>query len=69
MAAARTHAPMPKALCMSAMVISGLLGLIFAADWAIGIPFDKASPMMDVSFLICAAATGYLGWSTFREQK
>ncbi len=69
MAAARTHAPMPKALCMSAMVISGIIGLIFAADLALGIPFDKASMVMDVCFLICAATTAFLGWSTFREQK
>ena len=60
---------MPKALCMSAMVISGIICLIFAADLAIGIPFGKASTVMDVCFLFCAAATAFLAWSTFREQK
>ena len=60
---------MPKALCMSAMVISGIIGLIFAADLVIGLPFDRASRTMDVCFLFCAATTAFLAWSTFREQK
>ena len=69
MAAARTHTPMPKAICMSAMVISGIISLIFAADLVIGIPFNNASTPMDIGFLFCAATTAFLAWSTFREQK
>lgn len=60
---------MPKALCMSAMVVSGIIGVVFAADLALGIPFNNASTVMDIGFLVCAVTTAFLGWSTFREQK
>ena len=60
---------MPKAICMSAMVISGIISLIFAADLVIGIPFDNASKVMDIGFLFCSATTAFLSWSTLREQK
>ena len=59
---------MPKALCMTGMVISALILVLFLLDLAIGIPFRKASMMMDVLFLLCASGLGYLSWITFREQ-
>ena len=59
---------MPKALCMTGMVISALILVLFLLDLAIGIPFRKASMMMDVLFLLCALGLGYLSWITFREQ-
>ncbi len=59
---------MPKVLAISGLVVAALLLLIFGADLAIGIPFSGASGWMDVTFLICAAILGYLGWSTYREQ-
>ncbi len=70
MAAAGTHAAMPKALCIAAMAISGLVGLIFLADLAISVPFSGTSHwMMGIVFVMSAAITGFLAWSTFREQK
>jgi uncharacterized membrane protein YwaF len=59
---------MPKVLTIIAMVIAGLVLLIFALDAAIGVPFKKASLMMDIGFIICALALGYLSWTTYREQ-
>jgi uncharacterized membrane protein YwaF len=59
---------MPKVLTIIAMVIAGLVLLIFALDAAIGVPFKKASLLMDVGFIICALALGYLSWTTYREQ-
>jgi hypothetical protein len=59
---------MPKALTISGMVIAVLLLLIFGLDLAVKVPFGRASGAMDVAFLICAAALGYMSWSTFREQ-
>jgi len=62
---------MPKALCLTGMVISILVFLIFLLDlvlplsWAF---FKKASIMLDVIFVVCAALLAYLSWSTFREQ-
>ena len=60
---------MPKALAISGMVVAVLLSLIFLLDLAAGIPFKKASTMMDIGFLLCSLALGYLSWSTWRELK
>jgi len=59
---------MPKAFCISGMVISALVAFIFVLDLAAKVPFGGASTLMDIGFLICAALLGYLGWATFREQ-
>ena len=59
---------MPKALCMSGLVVSGLVIILFAADLAVGQPFRRASVTMDVSLLICAALLGLISWLTLREQ-
>lgn len=59
---------MPKVLTIIAMVIAGLILLVFTLDAAIGIPFKKASLIMDIGFIVCAAALGYLSWTTYREQ-
>jgi hypothetical protein len=58
---------MPKVLTISGMVVAGLLVLMFGLDLAIGVPFGKASLKMDMAILICAAALGYMSWSTYRE--
>jgi hypothetical protein len=59
---------MPKALCMSGLVVSGLVIILFAADLAVGIPFRRASMMMDIALLGSAALLGLLSWFTLREQ-
>ena len=59
---------MPKALCMSGLVVAGLVIILFAADLAVGVPFKRASVMMDVSLLASAALLGLLSWFTLREQ-
>jgi hypothetical protein len=59
---------MPKALCMSGLVVAGLVIILFAADLAVGIPFRRASVMMDVSLLASAALLGVISWFTLREQ-
>ena len=59
---------MPKALCISGMVISVLVLVLFGMDMAMGVPFHGASTMLDITFLICAGLLGYLSWATFREQ-
>ncbi len=59
---------MPKALCISGIVISVLLLIVFILDLAVKFPFGGTSTMMDVSFIICAVVLGYLSWTTFREQ-
>jgi hypothetical protein len=59
---------MPKVLSIFGMAISAVLLLIFGMDLAMGFPFDGQSSVMDIGFLICAGALGYLSWNAFREQ-
>ena len=61
---------MSKAMTIFGMVVAGLLGLVFALDMALGIPFEGASPWgMDLGALIAALILGYTSFSTFREQR
>jgi hypothetical protein len=60
---------MPKALTIAAMVVAALLFLVFGLDAAVGIPFGKASLLMDLGVVIVSAGLGYLGWATLRELK
>jgi hypothetical protein len=60
---------MPKALTIAAMVVAGLLLLIFGLDAAVGIPFGQASLMMDIGVVVVSAGLGYLSWTTYRELK
>lgn len=66
---------MPKALCLTGMVIAILVFVLFLADLLLGMfgmnwlaPFKYASLMMDVLFVLCAAILGWLSWATLREQ-
>ncbi len=62
---------MAKALCITGMVIAILIFIIFLADlivpasWA---PFMKASPLLDITFVLCAGGLGFLSWLTWKEQ-
>ena len=60
---------MPKALCVYGLVVAGLLLLLFGLDLAIGVPFGKASTMMDLGAIVVALLLGYLSWSTLQEQR
>lgn len=59
---------MQKVLCMVGMAVAILLVIFFLLDLIAGIPFRRASYLMDVMMLICAAILAYVSWSTFREQ-
>lgn len=59
---------MPKVLCMTGMVISILILVLFLLDLAVKFPFQRVSVLMDVMFVVCALGLGYLSWSTLREQ-
>jgi hypothetical protein len=54
-------------LTIAGMGVAGLLVLMFGLDLAIRVPFGRASFAMDVAILICAAALGYMSWTTYRE--
>jgi threonine/homoserine/homoserine lactone efflux protein len=64
---------MPKALCITGMVVSILVLILFLADLILpastGLaPFKKASWMLDIVFVLCAAVLAYMSWSTLKEQ-
>ena len=62
---------MPKALCLTGMVIAILVFAIFLLDLVLpaGMAFfSKASITLDIIFVVCALVLGYLSWSTLREQ-
>ena len=66
---------MPKVLCLTAMVISILVFLLFFFDLVLNLvgmksiaPFRGAHFGIDLVFSICAAIIGFLAYKTFREQ-
>ena len=62
---------MPKALCLSGMVVAILIAILFlfvlAAPSSMA-PFRKANIVMDIAMLLCAVTLGAISWFTFREQ-
>ena len=62
---------MPKVLCITGMVIAGLIFVVFLTDLVLPVsfaPFKNASRVMDVMFILCAVGLGYLSWTTWKEQ-
>jgi hypothetical protein len=59
---------MPKALCLTGMVISIVVFLLFLLDLILGFPFQGASMLLDIIFVICSGTLGFISWTTFREQ-
>jgi hypothetical protein len=59
---------MPKMLTIAGLAVAALLGFMFGLDLAVGVPFSRVAPTMDILFLVCAAMLGYMSWSTYREQ-
>ena len=59
---------MPKALCLTGMVIAVLVLVLFLLDLAVAVPFGRASLFMDIAMLVCAVMLGFISWTTFREQ-
>ena len=59
---------MPKALCLTGMVIAIVVFLLFLLDLILGFPFQGASMSLDIVFVICAAGLGFISFTTFREQ-
>jgi hypothetical protein len=66
---------MPKVLCLTAMVISILVFLLFFFDLVLNLlgmtsiaPFRGANFGIDIVFSVCAAILGFMSLRTFREQ-
>jgi hypothetical protein len=50
------------------MVIAIVVLLLFLLDLIVKFPFQRAHPLMDIVFALCAAVLGFISWTTFREQ-
>ncbi len=60
---------MSKVLCLFSTAISALLFLVFLLDIAAGVPFKKASTLMDIIFILCSAGIIALSILCLRKQK
>ena len=67
---------MPKALCITALVISFIVLLFFSLDLILGsmegtrtlAPFRGGNKIMDLIFSVCALGLGWMSWKTYKEQ-
>lgn len=60
---------MGKVMAIGGMVVGGVMTLLFGLDLAAGVPFSGASIVIDIGFVICGLALGYLSWNAFRDAK
>lgn len=58
---------MGKGMTIAGMVIAALIFILFGLDLAVGVPFRKASPSMDIAFVVCSLGLAFLSWSTLRD--
>lgn len=56
-----------KILSMTAMVIAGVLGVVFLLDLAVGIPFGRSDVVTDVLVIVAAALLIWQGVETWLE--
>ncbi|MGL4553652.1 MAG: hypothetical protein ACRC33_21020 [Gemmataceae bacterium] len=58
---------MEKWLCFGSMGVAGLLVLLFLLDIATGIPFGRASVVVDVVGLLASGVVLYLGFDALKD--
>lgn len=58
---------MAKALTIGGMVVAGLIAVTFGMDLVMAFPFDRASTLIDIGFLVVGLIFGYLSWNAFRD--
>ena len=63
-----------KALCISGMVVAGLILVLFLTDLLFGLigvqmlqPFKFSSSLMDIAFIVLAGLLGFLSWTAWKE--
>ena len=54
---------MSKILAFTGLIVSGLVTILFIADLAAGLPFQRVSVAVDVGFVIAGLLVAYLSWS------
>ena len=58
---------LPKLMTYAAVVVAGLMSLLFLLDLTLGMPFGRISIVLDVLFLIGGAFILWQGVETLRE--
>jgi threonine/homoserine/homoserine lactone efflux protein len=56
-----------KYLCLSSIVVAGLVVLIFLLDAAVGFPFGRKAIVLDILFTVGGAFVLWQGYETYRE--
>jgi threonine/homoserine/homoserine lactone efflux protein len=56
-----------KVLCLAAVIVAGLLMLVFLLDAALQVPFGRASLIFDILAICGAAFILWQGLETYRE--
>ena len=54
---------MSRILAFAGIIVAGLVAVVFAADLAAGIPFQRVSVATDIGFILAGLLVGYLSWS------
>ncbi len=60
---------MSKLLGFGGMVTAGLIAILFVADLAVGIPFERASLAVDIGFILASLIVAYLSWSVVERPR
>ena len=67
---------MPKALCLTSLVVAVIIVVLFLADAVMGFmgmesvaPLRSANLMMDITFIVTGAILAFMSWATWREQR
>lgn len=60
---------MSKFLGFAGMVIAGLIAILFVADLAAGIPFERVSIAVDAGFIAASLIVAYLSWSIVERSR
>jgi hypothetical protein len=58
---------MEKWMCWSALGASGLVLVLFILDLAMGIPFGRLSPAVDIFAIIACGLVGYVSWDALQD--
>jgi hypothetical protein len=67
---------MPKLLCLTGLVVAGLLALLCRMDMIFGFtgmgalaPFKLSSLFLDIVMILSSLVLGWLSWGSLRELK
>jgi hypothetical protein len=67
---------MPKALCLTSLVVAVIIVVIFLADAIMGFmgmstvaPLRSANLLMSITFIITGSILAYMSFVTWREQR